>query len=284
METRRVEANGIDVELLEAGAGGRPLLLVHGFTGAKEDFADHADRLAADGWHVVAPDLRGHGGSGHPEGEDAYSLRTFAADLVALVETLGWPRFTLLGHSMGGMVAQVVAIDHADRLDALVLMDTSHAAPDDIDPDEVELGKQVVREGGMALLVEVQRGREGSLSTPADTRVRATRPGYVEFDEGKKLASSPDMWLAMISELLDQADRLAALAELDLPTLVIVGDQDGPFLAHARRMADRMPRAELAVIADAGHSPQFENPDAWLPVLTGFLDRVASGGVRVGDR
>ena len=52
--------------------------MVHGFTGAKEDFADHADELAAEGWHVVAPDLRGHGLSAHPAGEDNYSLGLFA--------------------------------------------------------------------------------------------------------------------------------------------------------------------------------------------------------------
>ena len=61
MHERRIGvATGIELAVLEAGAGGRPLLLVHGFTGAKEDFADHLDELAAaGGWHVVAPDLRG---------------------------------------------------------------------------------------------------------------------------------------------------------------------------------------------------------------------------------
>jgi len=54
------------LEYAEEGAGGRPFLLLHGFTGAKEDFADHLDRWADRGWHVVAPDLRGHGGSSAP--------------------------------------------------------------------------------------------------------------------------------------------------------------------------------------------------------------------------
>ena len=63
---RSVRTGDVSLEIAEAGAGGRPLLMVHGFTGAKEDFADFFDRLAERGWHVVAPDLRGHGASDHP--------------------------------------------------------------------------------------------------------------------------------------------------------------------------------------------------------------------------
>ena len=64
----------IDLEVAQAGEGGRPFLLVHGFTGAKEDFTYWLDPLAQRGWHAVAPDLRGHGGSAHPEKENDYSF------------------------------------------------------------------------------------------------------------------------------------------------------------------------------------------------------------------
>ncbi len=121
---RRVELDGIGLEIAETGVGGRPLLLLHGFTGAKEDFADHWDWLADRGWHVVAPDLRGHGGSDHPPRAEDYSLDLLESDAMALVDELGWDRFVLLGHSMGGMVSQAIAIHHPDRLDGLVLMDT----------------------------------------------------------------------------------------------------------------------------------------------------------------
>ena len=78
MRVRRVEAGGVGLEVAEAGAGGRPLLLVHGFTGAKEDFTEYLDPLADLGWHAVVADLRGHGASEHPPGEDAYDLELFA--------------------------------------------------------------------------------------------------------------------------------------------------------------------------------------------------------------
>jgi pimeloyl-ACP methyl ester carboxylesterase len=277
MDIRRVQvATGLGLEVLEAGAGGRPLLLVHGFTGAKEDFADHLDDLGRLGWHAVAPDLRGHGRSDQPGGLDSYSLKTFAGDVLALADALGWDRFTLLGHSMGGMVAQVAALEAggAARLDGLVLMDTSHGPIGGIDTEMIELGKTVVAEGGMALLVEAQRGQDGALATAADRRVTAERPGYAEFGEAKTLASSADMWLGMIDEVVhSQDDRLDDLASsfAGVPLLVIVGEQDAPFVPHAERMSAAVPGAQLAVIADAGHSPQFENPDAWFEALTGFL-------------
>lgn len=274
MDVRRVSlATGIEVSLLEAGVGGRPLLMIHGFTGAKEDFADHADQFAGDGWHVVAPDLRGHGASDQPAGLDAYTLKTFATDVLATADALGWDRFTLLGHSMGGMVVQVAALEAPERLIGLILMDTTHGPLGGIDPEGIELGKTVVAEGGMSLLVEAQRDRAGDLATPADQRLRETRPGYIEFGENKSRACSGDMWRAMIDEIVfTQPDRLADLAGLDVPTLVIVGEQDQPFLAHADGLAATIPGAQRVTISEAGHSPQFENPDEWYGVLRNFLD------------
>jgi pimeloyl-ACP methyl ester carboxylesterase len=280
MQTRRLAvATGVELEVLEAGAGGRPLLLVHGFTGAKEDFASWIELLATLGWHVVAPDNRGHGASDKPEGEDAYSFDLFAADLLALADALGWEgrRFVLLGHSMGGMIAQHVVASAADRVAGLVLMDTGHGPVEGLDPAQVALGQQVVRDGGLPLLVDLQRERDPVLDTPANQRLVAAWPGYAEWGERKTVACSADMWLAMAARLADGDDWLEGLASVrGVPTLVIVGEQDGPFVAASQRMAKTIPGARLAVIPDAGHSPQFENPDAWWAALTGFLQEVTT--------
>ena len=69
-------------------------------------------------------------------------------------------------------------------------------------------------------------------------------------------------------------DRLPSLGSVDLPTLVLVGDEDAPFLKPSRRMAETIPGAELVVLPTAGHSPQFENPEAWWEALRAFLVRV----------
>ena len=75
---RDVRLGDVRLAIAEAGVGGRPILLVHGFTGAKEDFTDFLEPLAERGWHAVAPDLRGHGASDHPGDEASYSLEIIA--------------------------------------------------------------------------------------------------------------------------------------------------------------------------------------------------------------
>jgi pimeloyl-ACP methyl ester carboxylesterase len=151
-------------------------------------------------------------------------------------------------------------------------MDTGHGPVEGLDRAEVELGCGVVRDGGIKLLVELLRDREGVLDTPAHQRVVRERPGYEEFGEAKMLATADDMWLAMVAQLLDAEDRLDHLAAVTAPTLVIVGDQDTPFIADSERMAKAIAGAQLAVLPDAGHSPQFENPDTWFAAVTAFLD------------
>jgi len=271
---RRVRAGEVNLEVLEADGGGQPLLLVHGFCGAKEDFAEAVPLLSERGWHAVVPDLRGHGESDAPPGTDAYGLATFASDVAALADALGWPRFSLLGHSMGGMVAQLVALAHPQRLDSLVLMDTSHGPVKGLDAGLIDVAKAIVAEGGTAALVKAQQETEGPLDTPAHRRLLAERAGYREFCDGKTLAASADMWLGTVDEMLGQEDRLGALADLRVPTLVIVGEQDEPFRGDAQGLARGIPGARLALIADAGHSPQFEAQEPWWQALSGFLDEV----------
>jgi pimeloyl-ACP methyl ester carboxylesterase len=280
--TRTIEiaaADGpLELSVAEAGAGGRPLALVHGFTGAKEDLTDRLDELAARGWHVVAPDQRGHGASPKPDHEGAYSFDVFVDDLLALFDALGWQDrpVVALGHSMGGMVVQTAILRAPERFAGIVLMDTSHRTLKGVDPEVVELAAALARDEGMAALLAAQALVAGP-PAPAHERLLATRPGYGEFSDGKLLASSPAMYGAMLRAITDTVagiDRLPDLGRVAVPALVLVGEQDRPFLKPSLRMADAIPDAELVVIADAAHSPQFEAPEAWWAALSSWLDRL----------
>ena len=275
MDQRVIDVGAVRLAIAEAGAGGRPLLVLHGFTGAKEDFTDWLDRLADAGWHVVAPDHRGHGGSEKPESEDAYSLETMAADGWALADALGWERCALLGHSMGGFVVQLMAIAAPQRVTALVLMDTGHG-PVEIPPKMVAAAVDLVRSGGIDALADVMLGRDSPLDSPAHKRLVAEKPGYAEFNARKFRATSPHLYAALAMQLTSQADTLDGLRALvpAPPTLVIVGEQDKPFLDASRDMSEAVAGASMSVIPDAGHSPQFENPDAWWAALSDFLSSV----------
>ena len=275
---RLVAAGDVELAIAEAGAGQRPLLLVHGFTGAKEDFTPWLDDLAAGGWHAVAPDLRGHGASFKPSAESDYSFQIMADDMLSLTDALGWDRFVLLGHSMGGMIAQFMACAAADRLDGLILMDTSHGPLTNLDPEMIQVAVSIVRTQGMNALATILAENQGPLDTAAHQRLLKEQDGYAEFEDRKFRATSPGLYCAMAPVFATTADRLDDLRKLPdfLPVLVIVGEQDQPFLAASRAIAAEVGQAELAIIPNAGHCPQFENSEAWWQALSTFLARLPS--------
>jgi pimeloyl-ACP methyl ester carboxylesterase len=275
MQRRTIDVGGLELVVVEAGAGGDPLMLVHGFTGAKEDFADEVDRLAALGCHVVAPDLPGHGESPRLASEEDYGLDRFAADVVALADALGWDRFDLLGHSMGGMVAQLVVLDHPDRIRRLVLMDTHHGPIGGLDPDLLALGVELARTEGLELIQQLLKAGVDPLENVAHQRVCAEREGYEAWCDSKMLACDPAMYAALIGRWHTVDDRLDQLRGVGHETLVVVGELDERFVDAAHRMAETLPDATLVVIADAGHSPQFEATEVWRAAIDGFLVGVA---------
>ncbi len=266
---RVVTDDGVGLAVLEQGTG-PTLLLVHGFGGAKEDFADQTDELAAR-YHVVTFDHRGHGESDAPTEASSYSLDRLAADTRAVADAVGADQFRLLGHSMGGMVARRLVLAHPQRVEALVLMDTSPGPVPGLDDELLEMGAVIALTDGMDELKRIMDAFS-PLGTPAYERLLVERPGYREFNDRKWATLSPMMWATLARAIANQSDELASLASVGCPTLVIVGEQDTPFVGVSRDMAATIPGAELAVIPDAGHSPQFENPSAWLQALEEFLD------------
>jgi pimeloyl-ACP methyl ester carboxylesterase len=269
--TDTVEANGIRIAYADTGAGPDVVLLLHGFTGAKEDFSDHLDPLALLGWRVIAPDLRGHGETSHPVGQGQYSFELMRADVEAFTDALGLDRIVLLGHSMGGVVAQRVALSDGDRLRGLVLMDTTHGASG-MDPELVEAGIALVRDQGIDVLADLLAEAPGVNSTAAHQRLIRDREGFAEFGDRKLRSVSPDMFQVMARQLLDRPDRLDQVRSLRMPTLVMVGALDETYLGPSRRLADAIESARLVEIADAGHNPQFEAPERCLGAISSFLE------------
>jgi pimeloyl-ACP methyl ester carboxylesterase len=268
--------DGVGIEVDRRGDG-PPLVMVHGFTGAKEDFADHAGRFAEHA-SVVTFDHRGHGASDKPDDVDAYSLDRLASDTIAVLDALELDRVRLLGHSMGGMVARRLVLAHPERVEALVLMDTSHGPPRGIEPElALVAGEVALTEGMDALRALVDEVRP--LGTEADERLRAERPGYVEFGDRKWDATAPAAYAGLARAIVLQPDQLDAMRSIACPTLVVVGEQDTPFLDDSEAMAATVPGATLRVIADAGHSPQFEAPEPWFLAVDGFVRSVTDGVV-----
>jgi 2-succinyl-6-hydroxy-2,4-cyclohexadiene-1-carboxylate synthase len=273
-EMRITVDDGVGLEAEVAGSG-PVLLMVHGFPGVMEDFADHEADLARHAT-VVRFDLRGHGRSDKPDHADAYSFDRLAADTLAVADALGVDRFRLFGHSMGAMVARRVVLSAPDRVEALVLMGTSAGTPRGVDGDLADAGAAVALTEGMTVLRQLLDELD-PLGTPANERVRRERPGYIEYGDRNFFAVPAVAYAAILHEIAHQPDQLDELRALRCPTLVIVGEQDAAFLADCQAIAEVVPGAELAVIEDAGHSPQFENPKAYLEVMERFLRTVDAG-------
>lgn len=126
---RRIALPGITLSLQEAGSGD-PLILLHGFPQNGLCWAPVAPAFA-ERFRVIIPDLRGYGQSDAPPDDathDAYSKRTMARDIVALMDTLNLPRASILGHDRGARVAYRLALDHPARVDRLGIIEIAPTA------------------------------------------------------------------------------------------------------------------------------------------------------------
>ena len=157
---------------------------------------------------------------------------------------------------------------------AAVFMDTSAGPPPGGDPGLVVAASEVVRSGGLAALKQLSDELD-LLGSESYRRVLRERPGFAEYADYKWHAQSPVMWTTVMHEIVTQPDQLAELAQLSMPTLGIVGEQDTMFLAPMADIVEVVPGAQLVVIPHAGHSPQFENAPAWSETMLRFLASVS---------
>lgn len=258
----------LPLHVVDTGSTGEstpPLVLLHGYTGSSDDWAGVIGALAVDR-RVIAPEHRGHGRSHHYGVAGAYTFDLLLADLEATLDDLGLDRFDLLGHSMGGVIAMRYVLAHPERVRSLVLMDT-FAEPLDMPVDVVAQALEYARTNGMDALYELVAGLNGEAPTD-EARTKFTRVDLEAFGAlGAELGSYPSM-----------LDRLATIA---CPTTVLVGENDGALVGGAERMAALIPGAELVVVADAGHSPQVDQPDLWLAAVRRHLERRGSTGAEI---
>lgn len=268
--------NGAEIVYEDVGAGARPLVLVHGLTGFRDDFRERLPALAALGRTIIY-DHRGHGDSANTGDAASYTFEQLTADLGALLDARGVARCDLLGHSMGGMIALRFALAQPQRVASLVLMDTAARAPDHMPRAPFAAAGAIARADGMATLVTLLRAR-AEMETdrpPAERRLEAEwgADAYWERRRRRFIAMDPEAFAVMTLELVDQPSLTERLGEIRCPTTILVGEEDAGFLAPSEEMAAAIPGAELIRIPAAAHSPQLENPAAWLAAIERHLLR-----------
>ncbi|WP_139331435.1 alpha/beta hydrolase [Mycobacterium sp. IS-1264] len=132
---RLVDTNGVQLRVVEAGDRGAPtVVLAHGFPELAYSWRHQIPALAEAGYHVLAPDQRGYGGSSAPDSIEAYNIRELTADIVGLLDDVGAERAVWVGHDWGAPVAWHAPLLHPDRVSAVVGLSVpplprSHVAP-----------------------------------------------------------------------------------------------------------------------------------------------------------
>ncbi|GAB4213929.1 MAG: 2-succinyl-6-hydroxy-2,4-cyclohexadiene-1-carboxy late synthase [Roseiflexaceae bacterium] len=261
--------NGINLHIESAGMG-RALLLLHGFTGAAASWAAHVPVLAR-GRRVIAPDLIGHGASAAPTDPARYRMEHCVADLLALLDALELPQVDLLGYSMGGRVALSLACAAPERIGRLVLESASpgladagerdaRTASDNALADSIEregLAAFVARWEALPLFASQQALPEETRAALRSQRLRSDPRGLANSLRGMGTGQMPPLW--------------EALPGLRLPTLLLAGELDSKYCDQARRMAARLPDAQLLLVPGAGHTIHLERPDAFQQAVRTFL-------------
>jgi pimeloyl-ACP methyl ester carboxylesterase len=272
---KRIRVGEIEMEYEEHGEGGRPFVLVHGFTGSRDDWKEHLPHLGRRG-RTLAVDQRGHGGSTNTGDEASYNIDQLAADLAGFLDAVGAPCVDLLGHSMGGGVALRFVLAHPGRVSSLILMDTlSGNIPGDAHKF-LAIAAKIAREQGMEALYQVTRAAgERNDQTPASVKRCIETMGpelYWARARAKNLAMDPVAFGALGAALAHTAGVTDRLGEIACPTTVIVGAEDAPFLKPSEIMAKRIPGARQVVIEGGAHCPQVEAPEKWIAAVDAHLD------------
>ena len=256
-----------------------PALLVHGYTGSKENFLPVLEPLAADGRTVVAVDLRGQYQSPHAPDRDGYSAAALAADVLAMAAAVAGDGagVHLVGHSMGGLIAREAALRRPEAPLSLTLLGSG---PGRISGERAALLRDTVNRldpGGTgpddpARLSELVRRAWHERHEP-QARADGADEHIVAFLRERTLRTCPVSLIVLARYLLDCPDRTAELAEVvaaGLPTAVVYGENDDAWPpAEQDRMARQL-GAERTCIPGAAHSPAIEAPVTTAAALTQF--------------
>jgi pimeloyl-ACP methyl ester carboxylesterase len=273
---RADRADPVDADTRLTRTGRVPLLLVHGHPFDRTMWHPQTAAFGA-GRRVIAPDLRGYGGSSVRPGRTG--LDEFARDLAALLDVLGVERAVLCGLSMGGQIVLEFHRLFAERVAGLVLADTFARGETESGREERYARADVLERDGMA---GYAHGVLDSMIGPATVR---EQPDVAAHVLRMMLAAPPAGAAAALRGRAERPDYTAMLARITAPTLVVVG-RDDVFtpVADARFLHERIAGSRLAVVQDAGHMPNLERPDAFNAALAALLAAVPNTGVAVRAR
>lgn len=261
-DVQRITVNGVNLAVAVRGEG-PAILFIHGYPLDRSIWREQIEAL--EGFHRIAPDLRGMGQSDAPD--LGYSMSIYAADLAALLDVLGVDEVILCGLSMGGYVALEFLRQRRSRVRGLVLMDTRADADTTEGRRSRDGAAATARERGAAAIADAMLPK---MLAPATL---ARHPDIAQRLRALMAATPVPGIVGALAAMRDREGSEALLRTLvGVPTLVLVGEADGLTPPEqARAMAEAIPGARLAIIPGAGHLPPVEQPEATTEALREFL-------------
>jgi pimeloyl-ACP methyl ester carboxylesterase len=248
----KINRDGVEI-YYEVHGSGPPLLLTHGYSSTSEMWKGQIATLSKH-YKLILWDMRGHGRSDYPNDASAYSEALTVADMAALLDEVGADRAVVGGLSLGGYMSLAFYRAHPARVRALLIIDTGPGFKKD-------------------------DAREAWNKRAHDTADRFEREGLAGLTSGGRERSSVShrdaSGLARAARgMLTQRDArvIELLPEIKVPSLVVVGAEDAPFLAASDYMAAKIPAAKKVVIPAAGHVVNIDQPQAFIDAVLPFLD------------
>jgi pimeloyl-ACP methyl ester carboxylesterase len=251
---------GVTLQYVEQGdPSGVPVILLHGVTDSWRSF-EPLLRYLPPSFRVFAITQRGHGDSSRPR--EGYRYVDFAEDVRAFMNVLNLPAAVIVGHSMGGLVAERFAIDHPERTLALVILGSFKTIRGNID----------IRELWSSTISRMDHPVSPALvrSFQESTVARPVPPEFFEAIVAESVKVPARVWRATFAEFLLQ-DHSDALGRVTAPTLILWGDKDAfSDRREQESLAASIPGARLVTYAGAGHALHWEDPRRIAEDITRF--------------
>jgi pimeloyl-ACP methyl ester carboxylesterase len=246
----------------EVHGSGPPLILTHGYSSTSAMWQGQIEALAKR-HRLIVWDMRGHGQSDYPDDPSAYSEALTVGDIAALLDQVGATKAIVGGLSLGGYMSLAFYRAHPERVSALLIIDTGPGFKKD-DAREAWNKRahdtaERFEQHGLDVLKSASRERSSVSHRDASGLARAARGMLTQRD-------------ARVIELLP---------EIKVPSLVVVGADDTPFLAASDYMAAKIPGAQKAVIPAAGHAVNIDQPQAFIDAVMPFLEALPRGAEQV---
>jgi len=239
----------------EAHGTGPALLLSHGYSATSQMWRGQIDAFSRH-YKLITWDMRGHGQSDYPQDQAAYSEDATVDDMAAVLDAVGARDAVIGGLSLGGYMSLAFRLRHPERVRALLIIDTGPGFKNDE-------ARAAWNKHAATFALEFEKNGLESLKARSSEMAESSHrdaSGLIKAAKGMLTQRDPGV--------------INSLPTIDLPSLVLVGQEDKPFLAAADYMAAKIPGATKVVIPNAGHAVNIDQPEAFNAAVLAFLKDV----------